>query len=132
MMPGLEKEEDSTNSRLAAQLPNNLVANIAYLVINVIIGLVLVPYFVSTLGVAAYGIIPLATSITGYVAIVVQSLNTAISRFLTVDLQSGDYGEANKTFNTAFFGLSGVILLMVPVVFIVAWFSPSIFNVPTR
>jgi O-antigen/teichoic acid export membrane protein len=130
MMPGLEKEEVSTNSRLAAQLPNNLAANIAYLVINVIIGLVLVPYFVSTLGVAAYGIIPLATSITGYVAIVVQSLNTAISRFLTVDLQSGEYGEANKTFNTAFFGLSGVILLMVPVVFVVAWVAPFIFNVP--
>lgn len=131
MMSGLKKEEDRTNSTLASQLPSNLVANIAYLVINVIIGLVLVPFFVNTLGVAAYGIIPLATSITGYVAIVVQSLNTAISRFLTVDLQRRDYGEANKTFNTAFFGLSAVILLMVPVVFIVAWFSPLIFNVPT-
>ena len=41
MMPGLEKEGDTTSSRLAAQLPNNLAANIAYLVIKVIIVLVL-------------------------------------------------------------------------------------------
>jgi len=42
-----------------------------------------VPYFINTLGVAAYGLIPLATSITGYVAIVVQSLNISVSRFLS-------------------------------------------------
>jgi len=112
------------------QLPRNLAGNIGYFLVNLIIGLLLVPYFISTLGVAAYGIIPLATSITGYVAIVVQSLNTAVSRFLTVDLQRGDYTAANKTFNTALFGLSAVILLMVPVVILVAWVVPSLFNVP--
>lgn len=114
----------------AAQLPRNLAANIAYFLVNIVIGLVLVPYFVSTLGVAAYGIIPLATSITGYVAIVVQSLNTSISRFLTVDLQRGDYAQANRTFNTALFGLTAVILLMVPIVLVVALYAPSLFNVP--
>lgn len=115
----------------AAQFPRNLAANIAYFLVNIIIGLALVPYFVNTLGVAAYGIIPLATSITGYVAIVVQSLNTAVSRFLTIDLQRGDYVTANKTFNTAFFSLTVAILLMVPLTLIVAYFSPSIFQVPT-
>lgn len=122
--------QPDTNQRFAAQFPKNLGANIAYFLVNIIIGLLLVPYFISTLGVAAYGIIPLATSITGYVAIVVQSLNTAVSRFLTVDLQRGDYIAANKTFNTALFGLSAIILLMIPVVILVAWVVPSLFNVP--
>ena len=45
---------------------------------NIAIDVFLVPYFASTLGVAAYGLIPLATSITGYVALVVQSLHTVI------------------------------------------------------
>lgn len=98
---------------------------------NVIIGIFLVPYFVSNLGVAAYGLIPLVASITGYAAIVIQSLNTSVSRFLTVDLQREDYEAANRTFNTAFFGLTAVILLMVPVVLVIAWFVPSIFQVPT-
>ncbi len=116
----------------ADQLPRNLLANIIFFLANVVIGLLLVPYFVSKLGVAAYGLIPLATSITGYVAIVVQSLNIAVSRFLTVDLQREDYTAANRTFNTALFGLSAVILLMVPIVIVVAWFVPSIFHVPAE
>ncbi len=119
-----------TTRGLAAQLPRNLAANIAYFLVNIVIGIALVPYFVSTLGVAAYGIIPLATSITGYVGIVVQSLNTAVSRFLAVDLQRGDFTAANRTFNTAFFGLTAVILLMVPISLVVAFNVPSIFNVP--
>jgi len=120
----------SSSRGFADQFPRNLLANIIYFLANVAIGLLLVPYFVSKLGVAAYGLIPLATSITGYVAIVVQSLNTSVSRYLTVDLQREDYAAANRTFNTALFGLSAVILLMVPVVVVVAWFVPSIFQIP--
>lgn len=115
---------------LKEQLPRNLAANIAYFLVNLIIGLLLVPYFISTLGVAAYGIIPLATSLNGYVGLLTQSLNTAVSRFLTVDLQREGYIIANKTFNTAFFGISGIILLMVPVVVLLSIYSPIIFNVP--
>lgn len=122
--------ETDINHGFAAQLPRNLAANLAYFLANVVIGVLLVPYFISTLGVAAYGLIPLATSVTGYVAIVVQSLNTAVSRFLTVDLQREDYVAANKTFNTALFGLTVVILLTVPVILLVAYFAPAIFNVP--
>lgn len=130
----LIENSTSENGRLtrglAAQLPRNLAANIAYFLVNIIMGIFLVPFFVSTLGVAAYGIIPLATSITGYVAIVVQSLNTSTSRFLTIDLQRSNYDAANKTFNTAIFGLTAVILLMVPIVLVVAFYAPSLFNVP--
>ncbi|MHC1626918.1 MAG: oligosaccharide flippase family protein [Methanoculleaceae archaeon] len=129
-MPSTTPTTDQTTRGFAAQLPRNLAANIAYFLVNIVIGVLLVPYFINTLGVAAYGLIPLATSITGYVAIVVQSLNTAVTRFLTVDLQRGDYAAANKTFNTALFGLTAVILLMVPVILVAAYFAPSIFNVP--
>ncbi|PKL70599.1 MAG: polysaccharide biosynthesis protein [Methanomicrobiales archaeon HGW-Methanomicrobiales-1] len=112
------------------QLPRNLAGNIVYFFVNFIIGLLLVPYFISTLGVAAYGIIPLATSLSGYVGILTDSLNSAVSRFLTVDLQKEDYTKANKTFNTAFFTISGLILIMVPLVLTLSFFAPTIFNVP--
>lgn len=129
-MSKISSLNNSGSRDFADQLPRNLLANIIYLLANVGIGILLVPYFVSKLGVAAYGLLPLATSITGYVAIVVQSLNTSVSRYLTVDLQREDYAAANRTFNTALFGLSAVILLMVPIVIVVAWFVPSIFQVP--
>ena len=130
MTPEPTPNVDQTNRRFAAQFPRNLAANIAYFLVSIVIGVLLVPYFVNTLGVAAYGIIPLATSITGYVAIVVQSLNTSVTRFLTIDLQRGDYAAANRTFNTSLFGLSAVILLTIPIILVVAYFAPSIFHVP--
>jgi membrane protein EpsK len=123
-------EQGNTSRGFTTQVPLNLLSNIAYFIINIIIGLLLVPYFISTLGVAAYGLIPLATSITGYVALVISSLNTAVSRFLTVDLQKEDYAAANRTFNTSLFGLSAIIALMVPVVIAVSWSIPILFNVP--
>lgn len=122
--------EQETKRRFAAQLPGNLIANIAYFLVNVVIGILLVPYFLSTLGVAAYGLIPLASSVTGYVAIVVQSLNITVSRYLTLDIQRNDFAAANRTFNTSFFGLLLIIALMIPIVIIVSWFVPVIFNVP--
>ncbi len=118
------------NKGFGTQLPKNLIANIIFFLINIIIGIILVPYFVSTLGVAAYGLIPLAASITGYVGIVVQSLNTSVSRYLTVDLQQEDFAAANRTFNTAIFGLSLLLLLMIPVIIVVSYFIPDIFSVP--
>lgn len=122
--------QPDTNSRFATQLPRNLAGNIVNFVVNLIIGLLLVPYFISTLGVAAYGIIPLATSLNSYVVLLTESLNTAVSRYLTVDLQREDYAKANKTFNTAFVTITGIIFLMVPFVALFSLFSPVIFNVP--
>jgi O-antigen/teichoic acid export membrane protein len=113
------------------QFPKNLGANLANFIVNIVIGIFLVPYFIGTLGVAAYGLIPLATSLTSYVTIVTDSLNLAVSRFLTVDLQRHDYKKANRTFNTALFGLSGIIIILIPVVVLLSYYAPKFFNVPT-
>jgi O-antigen/teichoic acid export membrane protein len=107
----------------------NLLSNIAYFILNIIIGLALVPFFLDTLGVAAYGLIPLATSITGYVTIAIDSINAAVTRFLTVDLHRSDLKRANETFNTAVFATLGVIICLVPVAIAAAWIAPLVFNI---
>ena len=112
------------------QLPKNLLVNIANFILSIIIGLFLIPYFIGTLGVSAYGLIPLATSITGYVTILTDSLNGAVSRFLTIDLHQGNCGKANKTFNTALFCLSGIIVLLIPLIILLSFYAPIFFNVP--
>lgn len=114
------------------QLPKNLIANMAYFIINILIGILLVPFFIDTLGVASYGIIPLATTMTSYVNLVTQSLNASVSRYLTIDLQKQDYKKANITFNTSLFATFGIILLMVPLVLVVSYYSPVFFNVPVN
>ena len=118
--------------KFTQRLPANLISNIIYFVLNIIIGLALVPFFLDTLGTAAYGLIPLATSITSYITIVIDSLNTSISRFLTIDLQRADVKRANETFNTALFGTLGVILLLVPFALAAAWYAPAFFNIGDR
>lgn len=106
-----------------------MLSNVAYFAISIIVGLGLVPYFVDTLGLAAYGLIPLATSITGYVTLIIDSLNTSISRFLTIDLQRSDITRANQTFNTALFGTLAIIIALIPIVLLVAWFAPEFFDI---
>lgn len=114
--------------KFTQRFSKNVTSNIAYFVINIIIGLKLVPYFVDTLGFAAYGLIPLATSITSYVTLIIDSLNTSISRFLTIDLQRSDIARANQTFNTALFGTLAIVLILIPIVLLVAWFAPEYFD----
>ena len=122
--------ESEMNRRFATQLPGNIMGNISFFLVSILISILLVPYYINTLGVAAYGLIPLAGSVIGYVAIVVQSLNMTVTRYLTVDLQRNDFATANRTFNTAFFGLSIIVALMMPIVIIVSYYVPVIFNVP--
>lgn len=115
--------------KFTQRLPKNFISNIIYFVLNIAIGLMLVPFFLDTLGTAAYGLIPLATSITSYITLVIDSLNTSISRFLTLDLQRADLKRANETFNTALFGTLSVILLLIPFALAAAWYAPVFFNI---
>lgn len=131
MIERLSKDANISENNLKSQLPRNLLSNIIYFIVSIVIGIVLIPYFISSLGVAAYGLIPLATAITGYVAIVVQSLNTAVSRFLTIDLRREDYEAANSTFNTALFGFTALTFIMIPIALAVAWNLPHIFHIPS-
>jgi len=115
--------------KFTQRFSTNVLSNVAYFVVSAVIGIALVPYFVDTLGLAAYGLIPLATSITGYVTLIIDSLNTSISRFLTIDLQRSDIARANQTFNTALFGTLAIILALVPIILLIAWFAPKFFDV---
>ena len=127
-MLNLNKNQEA----FSKQVPKNLVANVSYFTLNVLIGLFLVPFFIDSLGVASYALIPLATSLTSYVNLVVQSLNTSVSRYLTIDLQRKQFEKANVTFNTALFGTLGIILLMLPFVALISYYVPLFFDIPTN
>lgn len=106
----------------------NLVSNIIYFILNIIVGLCLTPFFLHSLGDAAYALVPLATSVTGYVTLIVSCLNGVVSRYLTLDLQRGETDKANVTYNTAMFGTLAVVLIILPISLILAWCVPYLFN----
>lgn len=122
--------ETASSDNVPRQFRKNLISNILLFAVNIMVGIALVPYFKDTLGIAAYGLIPLATSVTSYVTIVINSLNSSVARHLTIDLQRKDYIKANITFNTAFFGILRILLALIPVALVIAWFIPDVFNTP--
>lgn len=115
--------------KFSQRFSSNLISNVVYFVLQFAIGLALAPFFLDTLGQSAYGLIPLATSVSSYVTLLISSVNASVSRFLTIDLQRGDVDAANKTFNTALFGSMTIVLILVPVSLTLAFFSPQIFSI---
>ncbi len=131
VISGLSPDPKSSKIlNLKKQMPKNLGMNILSFVTNVLIGLWLIPYLVKHIGVAAYGLVPLAMFFSEYVGIIIQSLNSAISRFLLIALQKKDYFQANEIFNTSLvimfiFSLLQIIFMVI-VVFDISFFI----NVP--
>ena len=108
----------------------NLCANLGQLGLSLLIGVWYVPFLVRHLGPAVYGLIPLSTSLTSYMALITLALNSAVSRYLTIALEKGDHQRANLIFNTSLWGsLALTALLLAPAVLGVVYLDRLI-NVP--
>lgn len=108
----------------------NIASNGLYIAASTVANLWLTPFLIGHLGIAAFGMIPLVTSVTAYMSVLTTALNTALSRFLVIDLERGDVRAANSTFNTTLFGLIGIILALSPIVLGVSLAFPTLFKVP--
>ena len=124
-----EEQQTPLDIQFQKRLLPNLITNIFYFILNLVVGLALIPYFVDSLGYAAYGLIPLATSITSYVTMIIDAVNIPVSRYLSIALQKGDHRQANITYNTVLIGTLGIIIALIPVAVIVAWCAPYFFNI---
>jgi membrane protein EpsK len=107
-----------------------MIANLLYFILNLGIGIWIVPYLIAHLGVAAFGVIPLAISMSAYIGLITVPLSMSVSRFLTIDLQKKDFNTANKTFNTALFGTLIVSFCLFFLVALGTFFVPKILNIP--
>lgn len=121
-------KSEKLDIKYAENFSRNVITNVIQLAVNILIGLLLVPFFIDTLGPAAYALIPLATSLTTYVILFVDVINAAIARFLTIELQRGDVKKANETYSTSFTILIGFVIILTPVVLLISYFAPNIFE----
>ncbi|MCE9911740.1 hypothetical protein LZ642_08965, partial [Hafnia paralvei] len=83
------------------QIIKNIFYNILNFGVNIILGIALTPLLIRHMGIAAYGIIPLAMFITSYVGVLTQSLTASVNRYLIYSLQHDNKKETNLIFNTA-------------------------------
>ena len=115
----------------AKNFTRNITTNIIALIVNTLVGLLLVPYYLDTLGPAAYALIPLATTVTSYVMLIIDTINAAVARFLTIELQCGKLQTANETYCTSFTILIAAVLICIPVGILVSILAPTIFETGT-
>lgn len=76
------------------------------------VGVWYVPFLVQQLGPAAYGMIPLASMITSYMALITFGLEAALCRSLTISLEQKDDAQANRAFNAAFWSNVAIAALL--------------------
>ncbi len=125
-MPDIRSPAKLTQGRFRT----NLVANGAWFVFHVGVGIWLTPYLIHHLGVAAYGLVPLAMSLSSYMSVMVVALSGSIGRYVTIALAREDREEANRHFNTALFGSLGLAGMLLPIAAAISFLAPSLINVP--
>ena len=108
----------------------NLAANLANFGLGIIVGLWLTPYLIRHLGVAAYGLVPLAVTVTSYLGLFTMALNAAVGRFVTIALDRQDHAEANRIFNTSFWGTAAVLIILLGPALWLSYQAKFFFNVP--
>lgn len=107
-----------------------MLSNITWFVLNIMVGLWYTPYLIANLGVAVYGLVPLASTITSYLSLLTDGFNSAVGRFLQIELARDDTKAANRIFNTSVTGALTILGLIVPITFVVSSLAPRIFDVP--
>jgi membrane protein EpsK len=116
----------------------NLVSNVGQLGLSLIVGAWYVPFLVRKLGPAVYGLLPLSSAVTSYMALITLGLNSAVGRYLTISLELRDQQRANLIFNTSLWGcLVVTALLLVPAALGIVYLDhivqvPSGFEVQAR
>lgn len=130
--------EDTMSTRAAA-LPRdeasgrfvvNVGSSLVYVVLNTGIMFWYIPFLLKHLGIAAYGLVPLSSSLVILAMIVCEGVNGAIYRNLAIDLNRGNLSAAQRTFNSAVMLTIAVsCFLLVPIAATV-WLFPHLFEVP--
>lgn len=110
----------------------NLYSNIIALLANILVGIYYTPYLVNSLGLAAYGVLPLALIINQYIGVATQTLTHAYTRFYSVALQKGDYYEASKDISTSLVVVLLISLLLVPIGIGIVFNVDSLFQIPSN
>ena len=107
----------------------NMGTSIVGAVVSLAIGLVYTPFLVNSLGVEAYGFIPLAYSLIQYLSFILQTLSAAISQRLISQVNVP--ASYNRIFSTSVV-LCAPLAVMVLVVFwmLLAPFATLVINIP--
>lgn len=97
---------------------------------NIAVGIFYTPYLIESLGIIAYGVIPIALTINQYISVVTGSLTSSLTRFYSIAIQKGNNDEASKYLSTSFLVILAIIAILVfPLWYLISNIE-NIFSIP--
>lgn len=104
----------------------NILSNWTGYLVTAVIGFLLSPFIVHSLGTTGYGLWTLVLSLTGYFGLLDLGIRSSVGRFVARYLALNDHHSANRTLSTAFGILaSGGTLALLATIVIVKFFFHS-------
>ncbi len=115
---------------LSKNTSKNLIYSLLNFVLGIAYGLVIPAFLIRKIGTGAFGLVQITLSLMMYIGIITGSLNEAINRIFTIEIQEKKFQEANKTFNTALGIYFIVFLITIPAIIYISFYVEEIFKVP--
>lgn len=109
----------------------NILSNIIYYAFSILLNIWFTPYLIHHLGIAAFGIVPLALTVVSYLSILTLVLNAAVGRFITVSLEKNHVEEARQYFNTSLIASIVFVAVTTPVCIWLALHPQWFFSIPS-
>jgi membrane protein EpsK len=113
-----------------SRFSHNFLATFATFAAHTLLGMWYIRMLVVRIGPERYGIIPLVTSVMGYLGIATLAFNASTGRHMMVGLTGGDRKEVSRIAGTA---LTGIVLLLIPVLalgLVVLGLLPDLIRIP--
>lgn len=101
----ITKKADSSKKNSNIQLGLNVLGNLVNLVFGIMSGIILTPFLIGKMGVSAFGLVALVNNIILYLGIMTLIVNSASSRFVTIEIKQNNFDRAQKIFSTTFWSL---------------------------
>lgn len=112
------------------QLFINIFANIFAFIVSTGINFFLTPYILDTVGVKAYGFVPLASNFTSYITILTSAFDSMSGRFVTIKIHENNKEEAKKYFTTSFYMGVGLSIFSSVIFILLVCFLQFLINIP--
>ena len=114
------------------QLFLNITANILAFAVSTGINFFLTPYIINSVGIDAYGFLPLASNFTSYITVITSAFNSMSGRFITVKMHENKEEEAKQYFSTTFFVNLGLAVFSAMVFLFTVILLENFINIPSN
>jgi O-antigen/teichoic acid export membrane protein len=115
-----------------AKIVWNMATNTAGTVVNMLSGLIVMPYLIRTLGSGTYGLWILIGTMAGYFGVLDLGVSTALGRLVAAHRARGEHAQVNRVMSTSFALLLVAFAIVCAATGVALQVFPRVFSVPAN